>query len=1042
MSCERIVVAALRIQTWRCLARILPVVWALTATTPAAAQSGSATLDGTVVDKTGAILTGVDVTLTHAETLSSRRVVTGAGGTFIFSTLTPGRYDLQAVLSGFRSAKLEGIVLNVDDRIGLRVELDVASLEEGVTVVADAQRISRAPSVSTVVDRQFVENLPLNGRSLQSLLALTPGVVVTLAGAPTDGQFSVNGQRRNANYVTVDGVSANVGITPSNPGQSGAGEFPSMTSLGGTNGLVSIDALQEFRIQTSTYAPEFGRMPGGQVSLMTRAGTNGFHGSVFEYFRDDAMDARDWFTNNRGLQKPQLKQHQFGGVLGGPIMRNQIFFFGSYEGLRLNQPRVTVVPVVSMEARRLAIPAIRPYVDALPIPNGRDLGSGIAEFAAGYSDPSRFDATSVRLDYHPGQRLSLFGRLNHAPSSSRVRSGGLSYTQTTHQNNSSVTLGSTWLVSNRVAYDVRVNYTTNDAPSVAQPDDFGGAITPPVSVFLPGRAPDSSVFFFNVNPSQGWSWGVASAYEQRQINPIASLTVTSASHEWKFGIDFRRISPVLGGEVMGTESLSYNATQLSLPRATSYFLTLFDSTRRAARFDNLSAYAQDSWRLDPRLTFTYGVRWEFVPPARASNGQNAVTLENLDAPSGGPVRIAPRDTPLWEKRYNNFAPRVGASYVLSDKQDAQLVIRGGFGMFHDLGLGTSTSSFVNYPFIASRLVQAPLFPVPAESQVLPRLIEDQPRVIYVMDRNIELPFTYQWNVSAERAFGSHQSISVGYVGADGHKLLKLDLSTINLMEWGGTLVGVTRNQGFSDYHALQLQWNRRLHHGLQSLVSYTLGRSRDSISSDNSPSIPPERRSPGLDYGYSDYDVRHVLAAAVTWQAPALAGSALWHVLARDWGFDLMLRAQSGVPVNVSTVLQIPPDTYNTRVDVVSGQPFWIDAPSAPGGRILNRAAFAVPAPATPGNLPRGVVRGFGARQIDLAVRREFRILPSARLQFRVEAFNLINTPNFADPPGTLSGQTFFGESRQMLNQRLGGLSSLYQIGGPRSVQLAVKILF
>ncbi len=224
-------------------------------------------------------------------------------------------------------------------------------------------------------------------------------------------------------------------------------------------------------------------------------------------------------------------------------------------------------------------------------------------------------------------------------------------------------------------------------------------------------------------------------------------------------------------------------------------------------------------------------------------------------------------------------------------------------------------------------------------------------------------------------------------------------------------------------------------------MSYTLGRSQDTTSSDIATNIPAERLPPSVDYGYSDFDVRHVLTAAVTYQMPELTGASLWHAAARDWGVDLMLRARSAFPINLTTTVPFPPDNQTARPDVVAGQPYWIEDATVPDGRRLNRQAFTIPAAETQGNLRRGAVRGFDARQVDLAIRRNFDLLRNVRMQVRFEMFNLLNTPNFLDPTGSLSNANF-GVSTQMLGRGFGGLNALYQIGGPRSSQLAVKFLF
>src|SRR5260370_6675298 len=293
--------------------------------------------------------------------------------------------------------------------------------------------------VSTLVDRQFGENLPLNGRSFQSLIALTPGVVTTKTQFIEQGQFSVNGQRPDANYFTVDGVSANIGISAASGfSQSESGSLPGLTATCGTNNLVSVDALQEFKIQTSTYAPEFGRTPGAQVQIVTRSGTNNFHLSLFEYFRNDALDANDWFANRAGLKRPPLRQNDFGGVFSGPILlprfgessrqpwyngRNRTFFFFSYEGLRLRQPQTGITTVPSPNARQIAPINVQPFLNAFPRPNGRDLANNFSEFNATFSNPSRLNATSIRVDHAVNGKLTLFATYNHAPSETVIRSG-------------------------------------------------------------------------------------------------------------------------------------------------------------------------------------------------------------------------------------------------------------------------------------------------------------------------------------------------------------------------------------------------------------------------------------------------------------------------------------------------------------------------------------------------------------------------------------------------------------------------------------------
>src|SRR4030095_8248776 len=268
--------------------------------------------------------------------------------------------------AGFKKLVKPEVTLHIQDALEIDFEMTAGDVSETVTIESGGPIINtESATVSTVVDRRFVENLPLNGRSFQSLITMTPGVVLTPASSTSPGQFSVNGQRSDAKYFTVDGVRANVVLHSGHEvGLQGAGAAPGLSAQGSTNSLVSVDALQEFKIQTSTYAPEFGRMPGGQISIVTRSGTNQFHGLIFEYFRNDKLDSADYFVKRQGLTKPREHQHDFGGVLGGPIKRDRAFVFFSYEGLRLDQPKSAVTEVPSQTSRLAASDALKPFFAA------------------------------------------------------------------------------------------------------------------------------------------------------------------------------------------------------------------------------------------------------------------------------------------------------------------------------------------------------------------------------------------------------------------------------------------------------------------------------------------------------------------------------------------------------------------------------------------------------------------------------------------------------------------------------------------------------
>jgi hypothetical protein len=302
---------------------------------PILAQSPNGTINGRVLDPSGAVIVGAEITIVNDATRIQYAGKTNAEGIYVVTNLPPGAYRLQVAKQGFKTLIKPEVVLNVQDALAINFTLPIGAAAETVTVEGGAPLIdTQSATVSTVINRGFVENLPLNGRSFNTLLQLTPGVVIAPSSTVSPGQFSINGQRTDANSFSVDGVSADFGLSAEfAPGQGGSGGTAAFNAYGGTSSLVSVDALQEFRIQTSSFAPEYGRTPGGQVVIETRSGTNDFHGDLFDYFRNDVLDASDWFNGavSPPLPKAEDRQNDFGGVLGGPIYRGKTFFFLSYE---------------------------------------------------------------------------------------------------------------------------------------------------------------------------------------------------------------------------------------------------------------------------------------------------------------------------------------------------------------------------------------------------------------------------------------------------------------------------------------------------------------------------------------------------------------------------------------------------------------------------------------------------------------------------------------------------------------------------------------
>ena len=775
------------------------------------AQSPNGTISGLVLDPSGRVIVGAEVTIVNDATRVQYSSKTNGEGIYVVPNLQPGQYRLQVSKIGFKTIVKPDIILNVQDALAINFTLPIGAASETMTVEGGAPLVNtQSAAVSTVVDRQFAENLPMNGRSFQTLIYLTPGVVVTPSNVSDGGQFSVNGQRAGSNYWMVDGVSANIGVSANfNPGNGFGGALGSFSALGGTNSLVSVDAMQEFRIQTSTFAPEFGRTPGGQISIVTRSGTNQFHGAVFDYFRNDVLDANDWFADEEGLPKPEERQNDFGGTFSGPIMKDRTFFFFSYEGLRLRLPQVALdtVPDASFtpggttNSRGNAIPALQPYLNAFPLPNPSSpeifvpcnpasdptcppsglKASGTAQFNASYSNAAGLDAYSLRIDHKLSNKWTLFGRYNYSPSDIIDRAGSpgdaLSVVEPNRVTTQTGTVGATWSVTPAMTNDLRFNYSRTNASSYSYLDNFGGAV-PLASLPLPGpfTAQNSSfqLLIFSLE-GQGLAAGRLQQVLQRQYNVIDSLVVQKGQHSLKFGVDFRRLSPAYLPRLYVQEPLFLDVPSASTGSPFATFVSSGVGT--TLLFHNLGMYAQDTWRVTPRLTMTYGLRWDvdFAPSSVGGPNIPAITGYNLNDLSN--LALAPAGTPPFRTPYGNVAPRLGVAYQLSENQEWQTVVRGGFGVFYDLASSEAGGLLVTagYPFQAlnEEFGSYPLSPsAAAPPAITPGSLSNCCNPLVGFDPHLQLPYTLQWNVAIEQGLGGQQSISTSYIGSSGRRLLQ------------------------------------------------------------------------------------------------------------------------------------------------------------------------------------------------------------------------------------------------------------------------------
>jgi hypothetical protein len=1012
----------------------------------------AATLTGIVVDHVGRALAGVAITLIDVAEGTQRRTVTGRTGAFAFATLTPGRYTLHADHVNFAPAEIRDI--EVDGRVptAITIALRIASVRETVAVHGQlSTAASGAATVGTVIDRQTIERVSANGRSVQSLLAFVPGVIT--AGGTTDasGAFSVNGQRSSANYFMIDGVGANIANAvnaPSRASQASGGALPGVTTLGTTASLTPFEALEEVRVQTSSYAAEYGRQPGAQVSLVTRAGSSVWRGTLFTQIRHEALDANDWFANRAGRGKLPMRQQQVGATLGGPLVwpghadDPRTFVLVAHEQARVRSPQMVVSSVPTLALRQQASQGLRALLDAFPLPHTSAVTYGVAATLVG-DDAARYrvGTTSVRVDHRVSSALSLFGRVNVAPSTSDAwKASNLATQHHEALAARTLTLGATHQ-STRTATDLRINVSTNHGDVAEWQTDHLGATPVGTAQLTPsgtaGAFADALVTFpafTTMRPVPSLSV-LNSSTDQRQINVVGATTVATDRHRVKVGVDVRtletRLRPRdydLWVNLADTNSLRADSTaQVSLSAQPADL---------RPQFTNASLFVQDTWMASARVTIDAGVRWELNPPPGEAHGRLPYTSL---APFAVSTPVAPAGTPLWHTRAKNLAPRLGVGWRLRESPGRDTMLRVGGGLFYDLGNTQATDGYEGYGYRTSRdlLLQ---YPVDASS-VATAASTSYPRnaPLFASDPNLTLPYSGQWNVSIEQGLGATQRLVVSYIGAAGtRQLAQLHREFLDVPAFQFPSVYVTTNDGRSDYEALQVRFEHRLSSRLAMSAAHTWSHAIDVTSVESR-----AEAASTMARADADFDVRHVFTGTFDLDLPAPTRLPLARAWLRDWSLDGHVSIQTGRPMNIMLTSLFDQQGIEHTVWAVrtGGVPMYVVDTHAPGGVRINAQAFRSFVIDHDYESNRNLVRGPGAWQVDLALRRVWTLVRAARLTTQVNAFNVLNHPNFGNVDPDLGSPTF-GEARAMLGRTLGGLNPSYQIGGPRTLELSLRVSF
>jgi TonB dependent receptor len=567
-------------------------------------------------------------------------------------------------------------------------------------------------------------------------------------------------------------------------------------------------------------------------------------------------------------------------------------------------------------------------------------------------------------------------------------------------------------------------------------DSFGGAEPIDLAKALgsrgvAGKNTEAALeLYFMDNGDAYLSTPVASG-RQFQWNITDILDTTHGAQHWKLGVDLRQISTVQTpdpyysyGEFESVQSVSSNSADYA---TTAIFIP------STPVFKQFALFAQDDWRINSRLSLSGGIRWELAPPPHnATNPQPYSASGNINDPST--LTLALPGTSMWHTSWYNFAPRLGIAWQAHRTTNWATVVRSGGGVFFDTSNQNAVGAFSGFGFRSETSSYSVPLPLSPALQVTSVSIAPPYTDLFVFPSRLQLPYTLEWNASVEQELGHNNLASISYVGSAGRRLDALEELSLSQFNPSFGIVGSVHSVT-SDYDALQAKFQRSVSKGVNALVSYTLSHSIDYGS--NFAALPLTR-------GNSDFDVRNNLQGGITWALPHVTLSKMASGALNSWGFDGRLLARTGYPITLEGNRVDDPATgseYDTNVNLVSNEPIYLYGSQYPGGRSLNPSAFAFPAGTSPGSAPRNFARGFGESQLNFAARREFPLSEHAHLQFRAEAFNIFNHPNFGYVDPYLNDPNF-GQATEMLNQSLGTVASQYQQGGPRSMQFALRLAY
>lgn len=981
------------------------------------AQIDQANLSGIVKDENGAVISGARVLITSEATGLKRETVTNSEGFYKIAALPIGTYQVSVEQQGFSPEKIEQIVLRIGETRQLNVTLRVAQ----ATAIVDVASVTSPVDVSsatggTVIESAQIENLPLNGRHWASLMALAPGAVNTGSGSQNSIRF--NGRGRDENYWTLDGVD-----------QTGVKDPRQEENL---RLVVSSEAIAEFRVNTQLFAADQGTASGAVVNIVSKSGTNRFAGSVFEYVRNEKLNARA-FNDTLSSKAPLFRLNQFGGSFGGPIVKDRAFFFVSYEGLRQRRG-LTFTDLVPSDAFRAQVAASQFSSVLMPILNvyprgGTPVNANTNLLTSNVRNTLNENSFNFRTDFRFSDTRTMFfrGVVNKANASFYNRGDGINQR-----------------IFKFLPSNFAVQYQEVISPNFINETRFGFNRSPLErtdgnQVLRDGPRIDG---FTRLRPT----------VDQTEKGTSYSINNNSTwilgKHTLKFGGEIRFIQvDVSESQVL---ELRFRSAALFLQNRVDNFTLNTDQKLQETRRQYYLPYIQDDFRILPNLTLNLGLRYEYYSVAREKNGNGRV----WEFACGG---YCPRGTRWYEPDKNNFAPRLGFAWGLFG---GKTTIRGGYGIFYSPGQNDDVNNPIDnerdrFSLTSSGSLQIsyPVQPFIAQGVALqaPRALQPDRRDMY--------SHNYSFSVVQQLPLGL--TAVIGYNGNRGVNLFsRTYYNTLNPQTLQRQLpafgeIDTKENRGESEFNALQLSLYRRIGKGITFGSEYMFSKGTSTFPGAGESGYPQDVRNFEAERGVTDFDVRHVSTSYFVYELPfGKRGNYFKEGIAAaifgGWELSGILSITSGRPVNVTIsrpTNDLPDRNPNSvlRPDIVPGVPLRGNRNGSSGW--FNPAAFAIPAIGSYGNAPRNALRGPGLAQFDTSISRRISFSERYALDLRMDVFNVFNRVNYANPSGFLGTVSGSGTTRTLTIDPLFGVSTSplspdIGTGTPRSLQFSFRFLF